>query len=168
MDRRNHWKVIALFIVLITTASAFTVEGDWALEGSSGIDTNGSVITLTISDVVYRNQTILQKLSFKGCEEMLLQAQMVENQLFINFNSYMTQPIPGVTCQSKTNNPLTTIFSRLNRVFYFEINIDTLILNDPYGSTQLSFKRIIPKRTVDLSGVWSMNQFGNTRTALSV
>lgn len=99
---------------------------------------------------------------------MLLQAQMVENQLFINFNSYLTQPIQGKTCQSKSNNPLTTIFSRLNRVFYFQIDIDKLLLNDPFGSTQLSLKRIISKKTLDISGVWSMNQFGSTRTALSV
>jgi len=31
-----------------------------------------------------------------------------------------------------------------------------------------SFKRKVQKKVVDISGVWSMNQYGNTRTALSV
>lgn len=93
---------------------------------------------------------------------------MIENQLFINFNSYLTQPIQNKTCPAKSKNPLTTIFSRLSRIFYFQIDIDKLLFKDPFSSTQLSFKRIIPKKTVDISGVWSLNQFGNTRTALSV
>lgn len=99
---------------------------------------------------------------------MLLQAQMVQNQIFINFNSYLTQPIQGKTCTGTQNSTLTTLYSRLSKIFYFQINIDTLLFNDPYGVTVLRFKRLIQKKSVDLSGIWSMNQFGNTRTALSV
>lgn len=168
MHRRNLTLSALLFALALTIASGFTIEGTWELQSTTGIDVSTSPVTLNISDVIFRNQSILQKLSFEGCQEMLLQAQMVENQIFINFNSYLTQPIKGKTCLAIQNNTLTTIYSRLNKVFYFQINIDTLLFNDPYGVTVLRFKRLVPKRNVDISGIWSMNQFGNTRTALSV
>lgn len=68
MHRRNHWKTYTLVALLLAAVSAFTVEGEWELDGSSGVETNGEAVTLSISDVVFRNQSILQKLSFKGCE----------------------------------------------------------------------------------------------------
>ena len=72
---------------------------------------------------------------------MLLQSQFSENQVFINPSSYRTQPVPGKSCQNIQNNPLNTIFSSLSRVFYFQINIDSLVLNDPYGAIVMKFKR---------------------------
>lgn len=123
---------------------------------------------LEITDFVFRNQTILQKLIFRSCQEMLLQAQLSENQLFINFNSYYTQHITGKSCSPADETTLTNVYNKLSTVFYFEIAIDSLLFNDPFGVTVFSFKRVVAPKTINIAGVWTMNQFGNTRTSLSV
>jgi hypothetical protein len=98
---------------------------------------------------------------------MLLQAQFSEDQLFINSKSYYTQPINNVTCE-KSNNILQSIYTALNSVFFFEINIDVLLLNDPYGNVVMSFQRVVLNTPANITGIWNMNQFGNTQTSLSV
>lgn len=99
---------------------------------------------------------------------MLLQSQFNENQVFINPSSYLTEAIATRSCEGEANNPLDTIYAGLARVFYFQININQLVLNDPYGVTVFKFKRVVQPSTVDIVGVWTMSQYANTRTSLSV
>jgi heat shock protein HslJ len=153
-----------LLALLLASAGCFSLEGQWAYQPASG--NSSQAVTLEIQDYIYRQEQILQKLIFRGCQEILIQSQFTENQVFVNPSSYYTQPIEGQTCGG--DNPLDAIFSSLNRVFYFQINIDQLLLNDPYGALVLKFKRITQSSQPQLTGVWTMNQYGSTRTALSV
>ena len=77
----------------------------------------------------------------------------------------MEESITNSTCPA--SNPLDLIFRNLKAVFYFEINIDRLLFNDPFGRNIIVLKRIINAIPVDVTGVWTLGQFGNTRTALS-
>ena len=43
-----------------------------------------------------------------------------------------------------------------------------LNFNDPYGRTIFAFKRILNSSPPNLAGIWNMNQYASTRTALSV
>lgn len=128
----------------------------------------GPPVTLEISDYIFMNQSILQKLNFKGCNQMLLQSEFTENQIFINPSSYYSSPLTGLDCSQLKVNPLDVLFQGLANVFYFSIVVDVLNLNDPFGKTLYSFKRVAASKSVDISGVWSMNQYANTRTSLSV
>lgn len=125
---------LLLLVLLVLTASAFTLEGNW---------TNNDT-RLTVSDLVYRNSTLLSKIIFTRCSHtMLLQAQVSQNMLFINLNSQLIQTNPGPPTCPKDDSAavLSTLFSTLSRVFYFQINLDRLIFQDPYGSTLLTFQR---------------------------
>lgn len=42
------------------------------------------------------------------------------------------------------------------------------MFNDAYGNSVFSFKRIISKTPANITGIWNMNQYGNTQTSLSV
>lgn len=64
-----------LLLALITTTHSFTVQGNWSLIPTPALNLTGPPITLSISDFVFMNQSILQKLAFSGCELMLLQSQ---------------------------------------------------------------------------------------------
>lgn len=99
---------------------------------------------------------------------MLLQAQFNEDQLFINGNTYYTEPIGNQTCSNTSSAVLNNIYSALGSVFFFEINIDILLFNDPYGSTVMTFQRIVTNTPVNITGIWNMNQYANTQTSLSV
>jgi len=77
-------------------------------------------------------------------------------------------PIPGLDCSTLKVNPLDAVFQGLANVFYFDIFVDVLNFKDPLGNVIFSFKRIVSTQNVDISGVWSMSQYGNTRTSLSV
>jgi hypothetical protein len=100
---------------------------------------------------------------------MLLQSSFSDNQLFINFNSYFTQQIDNqTTCSDNDTNLLNQIFYQLNNVFYFEIDIDQLSFNNPYGNTVLTFQRIIKTKTYNITGIWNINQFGSTMTSLAI
>lgn len=148
-------------------ASAFGLEGNWTLSPSQAQPTS-----LTVSDLLYRNSTILTKLAFSYCsQQMLLQAQVSDNQLFLNLNSHLIQPFgasdpcPG---SDDSGTQLASLFASLSKVFYFQINVDSLLLKDPHGLTLLAFTRAVRGRLPELQGMWSMSQFGSTRTALSV
>lgn len=97
---------------------------------------------------------------------MLLQAEVSNDQLFINFNTYLAKPIPNVTCDQV--NAMDQVYSLLSTVFSFEISNDTLLLKDPYLNTLLTFKRIVINQAMVLSGIWNLIQFGSTMTFLSV
>lgn len=54
------------------------------------------------------------------------------------------------------------------KVFYFQININQLFLNDPYGSPLLKFTRVVStKETPALEGVYTMSQYGGVSTSVS-
>ena len=54
------------------------------------------------------------------------------------------------------------------KVFYFQININQLSLNDPYGSPLLKFTRVVkPKNNPKMEGVYTMSQYGSTKTSIS-
>ena len=135
-------KTIIAITFLLTLTTSFSLQGTWAYEDSQKPEGQEDVI-LVIEDFIFRGNKIMQKLRFRGCQEMLLQSQFSENQVFINPSSYLTQNIEGKSCDAVARNPLNDIFSGLARVFYFQININQLILNDPYGSTVFRFKRFI-------------------------
>jgi hypothetical protein len=63
---------------------------------------------------------------------------------------------------------LDQIYSRLSQVFFFEINIDQLLFNDPYGNSVMTFKRLVINNPLNITGIWNMNQYANTVTSLSV
>ena len=154
--------------LLLAASRAYSVQGEWQLENGKGITEGRYPLTLTISDFVFRSENILQRLSFQECQEMLLQSSFTENQLFINFGSYFTQPIETRSCPQGGNSPLDQIYAALNTVFYFQIDGKKMMFNDPYGQDVLTFKRVVKPKATNLVGIWSMNQYGNTRTALSV
>ena len=60
------------------------------------------------------------------------------------------------------------IYSDLSKVFYFQISLNELLFNDPYGVAVLKFKRVLTNVKPNIAGVWTMNQYGSTRTSLSV
>lgn len=43
-----------------------------------------------------------------------------------------------------------------------------MLFNDPYGSPVMSFQRLLQATPVNLTGIWTMNQYANTMTSLSV
>lgn len=81
-------------------------------------------------------------------------------------SSAVNQPMGGSVCGP--DNVLDRLSSVLQTVFFFEINIDKLLLNDPYGVSVLTFQRQVGASTANITGIWNMNQFGNTMTSLSV
>lgn len=161
------YKPFFLLFLLVTLSSSFSLQGTWAYQNKQAAAGQDEV-TLTIEDFIFRGEKIMQKLIFNGCKQMLLQSSFSENQVFINPSSYLTQNIEGKSCDNVVQNPLDDIFSGLARVFYFQININELLLNDPYGATVFKFKRVLDNPAVDISGVYTMNQYSSTRTSLSV
>jgi heat shock protein HslJ len=105
-------------------------------------------------------------MTFRGCRQILLQAQFSENQVFSSPSTYQSTPIDGQTCP--TNDILTDIYNSMSRVFYFQININQLSLNDPYGSPVLKFTRAVnaPSKP-SLAGVYTMSQYGGVQTSIS-
>lgn len=160
--------VLLLLLALATQTEAYSLLGNWTLQSSRTLSLGGQTITLQITDYVFKGLQIQQKLSFRGCQEMQLQSSFAENQLFINPNSYFTQPLPGLTCTPQASLLFDTLNALMASVFYFAIDLDTLMFNDHAGNTVLSFKYLPPTAPPNLVGVWSLNQYANTRTALSV
>ena len=72
MTYQTSW-VVGLLLLAVAT-NAFTLEGTWQYQHAPGSFSDQSV-TLTVEDYVFREGTILQKMTFKGCREILLQAQ---------------------------------------------------------------------------------------------
>ena len=130
-----HLSTLLLPALLLLGATAFSLEGTWVMQ-----DTR-----LTISDLVYRNSTLLSKLAFAHCSQaMLLQAQVSHNMLFLNLNSQLLQPNSDTShscSRDDSATALSALYGTLSRVFYFQINLDQLLLQDPYGSTLLTFRR---------------------------
>lgn len=157
-----------ILMLAVLSISAYSIQGNWTLTSARYLDLGKESIVLSISDYIYKSQSIMQKLAFFGCQKLLLQAQFSESQLFSNGKTYYTEPIINQTCSSPSSAILSNIYSALNSVFFFEINIDTLLFNDPYGSTVMTFKRIVRKAPVNITGIWNMNQYGNTQTSLSI
>lgn len=65
---------VVAILLLAAIGHSFTLEGTWQYQLNPGSTTNQPV-TLKIEDFIYREGTILQKLTFKGCRQILLQAQ---------------------------------------------------------------------------------------------
>lgn len=159
---------VIVFVLAVLSISAYSIQGNWTLTSARYLDLGNETIVLSISDYIFKSQSIMQKLAFFGCQKLQLQAQFSESQLFINGKTYYTEPINSQTCSSSSSVILSNIYSALNSVFFFEINVDTLIFNDPYGSTVMTFKRIVRKAVANITGIWNMNQYGNTQTSLSI
>jgi len=85
--------------------------------------------------------------------------------LLINQDTYFTSPLPNTLCAQQ--NTLNQVYQSLSSVFFFQINIDQLLFNDPYGNTMLTFRRLVNK-SVNIAGIWNLNQYGNKKTSLSV
>jgi hypothetical protein len=79
-----------LLLALVLSASSYSVQGNWTLLSARYLNLGNQPIVLNIADYIFKNQTILQKLTFIGCQQMLLQAQFSEDQLLINSKSYFT------------------------------------------------------------------------------
>ena len=82
--------------VLLVAVGSFSIQGQWEYQGAT--DSSGQAVTLEIQDYIFRGQQILQKMIFRGCQQMLLQSQFNENQVFINPSSYLTEPIATRSC----------------------------------------------------------------------
>ena len=106
-------------VALLAIAECFSLQGNWSLVSTARVAAVGPPITLEISDYVFMNQSILQKLAFRGCSQMLLQSEFSENHIFINPSSYYSEPLPGLDCLTLPSNPLDAIFQGLYSVFYF-------------------------------------------------
>jgi len=118
---------------------------------------------------VFKEQQILQKLSFKGCREMLLQSSFSGKNIFVNFKSYYSQPIPNVTCPNSKKDLLGLIYTQLNNVFTFSIKSDVLSFYSPTGKSLIAFRRVASIKTLtSISGIWNLKQFGNVSTSVSV
>jgi hypothetical protein len=157
-----------ILMLAVLSITGYSIQGNWTLTSARYLDLAKESIVLSVSDYIYKSQSIMQKLTFFGCQKLLLQAQFSEGQLFINGKTYYTEPINNQTCSSSSSAILNSIYSSLNSVFFFEINVDTLLFNDLYGSTVMAFKRIVRKAPVNITGIWNMNQYGNTQTSLSI
>jgi hypothetical protein len=157
---------ILLLFLILQTAIGYSIQGNWTFVAGRGITLGNETVTLGIEDYIFKGQQILQKLTFVGCKNLMLQASISENQLFINFNSYYTQARTNITCVQK--NSLDQIYSKLTYVFSFKITADELSFNDPFGSSLMTFKRVPIKKPDGIVGTWSMNQYGTVRTSLSV
>jgi len=81
---------VTLLLLAIITVHSFSIQGNWTLTNARNLDLGNEAIVLNINDFVFRGQSILQRLTFIGCQRMLLQAQFNENQLFINGRTYFT------------------------------------------------------------------------------
>jgi hypothetical protein len=62
-----------MVLVLASNAYCFSIQGNWSLIAGQGVTINEPVV-LTINDFIYQKQQILQKLTFIGCQQILLQA----------------------------------------------------------------------------------------------
>lgn len=121
---------------------------------------------MRIEDYIFKRQQILQKISLIGCKQIFLQAEVSQDQLFINYKSYFTQPTPNITCGPQ--NTLDRLNSALFTIFSFQIREDILQFYNPFGQPVVRFKKIIGSVPVGgISGIWSINQFGKTSTSLS-
>ena len=68
-----HKSLIAISLIL-TLTSSFSLQGTWTYEDSQAAAGQEDV-TLLIEDFIFRGNKIMQKLRFRGCQEMLLQSQ---------------------------------------------------------------------------------------------
>jgi len=54
-----------LMTALLIVSVSFSIQGDWTLQDRSTISKGRFPIVLSISDFIFKEQEILQKLSFK-------------------------------------------------------------------------------------------------------
>lgn len=64
---------LAIMFAFICNAYCYTVQGNWSLISGQAITINEPIV-LGITDFIYQKQQILQKLTFLGCQQLLLQA----------------------------------------------------------------------------------------------
>jgi hypothetical protein len=81
---------VTVLILVLLSASGYSIEGNWTLITARYLDLGNESIVLSISDYIFKGQSILQKMTFSGCQKLLLQAQFSEDQLFINGKTYYT------------------------------------------------------------------------------
>jgi hypothetical protein len=81
---------VTIIMLVLLSASCYSIEGNWTLITARYLDLGNESIVLSISDYIFKGQSILQKMIFSGCQNLLLQAQFSEDQLFINGNTYYT------------------------------------------------------------------------------
>ena len=68
------YKHLLALSILIALSSSFTLEGNWIYVDPQA-PADQEAVSLEIRDFVFRKEQIKQKLTFRGCEEMLLQSQ---------------------------------------------------------------------------------------------
>ncbi len=128
---KNIQLALVILMAAMQAAVAFSIQGNWSLVGIKGIVRGNESVVMRVEDYVFKKQQILQKISLVGCKQVFLQSEVSQDQLFINFKSYFTQPVPNITCG--TQNLIDQLTSSLMNVFSFQIQQDVLQLITPNG-----------------------------------
>ncbi len=132
----NLLSLITAALVLYA-AVCLSLEGDWSLRALP--TANNLDIETSISEQIFRKQEIINKIEFKSCESLVYQANVVEDNIYINIETERQQPLRQ--CTQEETIQMNLIKRWIRGVLKFEIADDKLIIMDPALDPVFQFQR---------------------------
>jgi hypothetical protein len=130
-------------LFLITAAltlyasSSLTLEGSWSLRALP--TANSLAIETSITEQIFRKQEIINKIEFTSCDSLGYQANVVEDNIYINIETERQQSLRQ--CTPEETSQINLIKRWIRGVLKFEIVDDKLIIMDSAYDPIFRFQR---------------------------